>query len=239
MESNLQRIISSPQALTIEHVEYFLDQILRGLKYLHSGQIIHSQLRPENILVNANCQIKIAGLEKINPVQGGNEREPFQLIPQWNYQAPECILWSVNGLTAAIDLWSVGCIFAELLGRQLFFPAANPSQLIHVIIEKIGKPPENECDFIYAERAKRYVLSLPQTTVLPLSFARYFPQYENETTALDLLSRLLQFHPRLRDTADDALGHPFMERLYNLQNKPTTAGFCFEFSFSSASLLSG
>jgi len=59
MESDLHRIIYSPQELTDEHVRYFLYQILRGLKYIHSANIVHRDLKPSNLLVNENCELKI------------------------------------------------------------------------------------------------------------------------------------------------------------------------------------
>ena len=61
METDLSRIIESPQPLTVSHVKYFVYQMLRGLKFLHSAKILHRDLKPQNILVNSNCELVIGG----------------------------------------------------------------------------------------------------------------------------------------------------------------------------------
>ena len=114
----MHQIIGSPQALTDDHVQYFLYQILRGLKYIHSANVLHRDLKPSNILLNGNCDLKIcdfglARVAKANQTDNGFMTE--YVATRW-YRAPEIML-SWKEYTKAIDVWSVGCIFAELLGR--------------------------------------------------------------------------------------------------------------------------
>jgi hypothetical protein len=127
METDLHRIIYSKQALSIDHVQYFIYQILRGLKYIHSAQVIHRDLKPSNLLVNSNCDLKICdfGLARgINSDYSGQRRGSMLLteyvVTRW-YRAPEIML-ACHEYSKPVDVWSVGCIFAELMLRKPIFP---------------------------------------------------------------------------------------------------------------------
>lgn len=217
METDLHRIIYSRQPLTIDHVQYFVYQLLRGLKYIHSANVIHRDLKPSNLLVNANCDLKICdfglarGLENDQP--GGLTE---YVVTRW-YRAPEIML-ACHEYTKAIDVWSVGCIFAELLARQALFPGDDYIAQLRLISEKMGRPPESELDFVTSERAKRFMLSLPMKKPIPM--ADLFPEHKNEREAHSLLKRLLDFHPRTRITVEDALAHPFFASLHNPEDEP-------------------
>lgn len=134
METDLHRIIYSKQKLSIDHVQYFVYQVLRGLKYIHSCRILHRDLKPSNLLVNSNCDLKICdfglarGLhEKSSSVNGDDEEDRAStmllteyVVTRW-YRAPEIML-ACHEYSYPIDVWSVGCIFAELIQRKPFFP---------------------------------------------------------------------------------------------------------------------
>ncbi len=127
METDLHRIIYSKQSLSIDHVQYFLYQILRAVKYMHSANVIHRDLKPSNLLVNSNCDLKVCdfGLARgISPTHDedlDDDRKPSNLLTEYVvtrwYRAPEIML-ACHEYSKPIDLWSVGCIFAELLGRK-------------------------------------------------------------------------------------------------------------------------
>ncbi|KAF8320411.1 kinase-like protein [Clavulina sp. PMI_390] len=126
MEADLHAIIRSGQPLSDAHFQSFLYQTLCGLKYIHSANVLHRDLKPGNLLVNADCELKICdfGLArglKAPPVgaanQGGFMTE--YVATRW-YRAPEIMLSFANYSTA-IDVWSIGCILAELLGGKPIF----------------------------------------------------------------------------------------------------------------------
>ena len=127
METDLAQIIKSKQELNDEHVQFFLYQILRGLKYIHSCGVIHRDLKPRNLLVNSNCDLKICdfGLARVNTstLMTKSAILTDYICTRW-YRAPEVIL-SWKQYTAAIDVWSVGCILAELIRRKPLMPAQN------------------------------------------------------------------------------------------------------------------
>lgn len=123
METDLHRVIYSKQPLTKEHIQYFMYQLLRGVLYMHSANVIHRDLKPSNILLNKHCDLKICDL---GLGRGYDTIEDFMteyVVTRW-YRAPEVIL-NASEYTNAIDIWSIGCIFAELLGRTALFPGEN------------------------------------------------------------------------------------------------------------------
>jgi mitogen-activated protein kinase 1/3 len=123
METDLHRIIYSKQSLSIDHVQYFVYQILRGLKYIHSANVIHRDLKPSNLLVNSNCDLKICdfGLARgIHSDRASTVLLTEYVVTRW-YRAPEIML-ACHEYSKPVDVWSVGCVFAELILRKPYFP---------------------------------------------------------------------------------------------------------------------
>jgi Protein kinase domain len=132
METDLHRIIYSKQKLSMDHVQYFVYQVLRGLKYIHSCNVLHRDLKPSNLLVNSNCDLKICdfGLARgiyddsnsmdESTTQQGSLLLTEYVVTRW-YRAPEIML-ACHQYSKPIDVWSVGCIFAELILRKPYFP---------------------------------------------------------------------------------------------------------------------
>lgn len=148
------------------------------------------------------------------------------VVTRW-YRAPEIML-ACQEYTSAIDMWSVGCIFAELLARSPLFPGEDYIAQLRLICEKLGKPSDKELDFVTSERARRFMNSLPNKPPVPLS--ELFPAHKNEKQALDLLKKMLEIHPRKRITIEKALEHPFLESLHNVDDEPLHEKiFTFEF----------
>lgn len=124
METDLHRIIYSKQSLSIDHAQYFVYQMLRGLKYIHSANVIHRDLKPSNLLVNSNCDLKICDFGLARGIhQNGSMGKTMLLteyvVTRW-YRAPEIML-ACQEYSKGVDIWSVGCIFAELIKRKPFF----------------------------------------------------------------------------------------------------------------------
>lgn len=130
--------------------------------------------------------------------------------------------------TSAIDMWSVGCIFAELLARSPLFPGEDYIAQLRLICEKLGKPSEKDLDFVTSERAKRFMNSLPNKAPVPLP--EIFPAHKGEKQALDLLRKMLDIHPKKRITIEKALEHPFLESLHNVDDEPLHEKI-FQFEF--------
>ncbi len=217
MDTDLHQIIRSKQALLDEHCQYFIYQILRGLKYVHSAKVLHRDLKPSNILLNANCDLCICdfGLAR-SMVERGRMMTSY-VVTRW-YRAPELLLNSEE-YAASIDMWSVGCILAEIIDRKPLFPGKDFIHQMRLIIETLGSPEEDDMDFISSPYARKYIASLPRKP--KVNFAAIYPNAN--PLAIDLLERTLVFDPRRRISVDDALAHPYLASLHDSSNEPTYA----------------
>jgi len=131
------------------------------------------------------------------------------VVTRW-YRAPELLL-SCYSYGTSIDVWSVGCILAEILGRKPIFPGTDRLNQLKLIVSVLGSPYESELDFINDLRAKRFIESLPYTR--GIHFSQLFPQAD--PLAIDLLQKMLAFDPTRRITVLEALQHPYMVGLYD------------------------
>ena len=113
-------------------LQYFLYQILRGLKYIHSANVLHRDLKPSNLLLNANCDLKIADFGLARTTSETDLMTEY-VVTRW-YRAPELLLNS-SEYTSAIDVWSVGCIFAEIMTREPLFPGKDYVHQLKLITE--------------------------------------------------------------------------------------------------------
>nr|XP_003223934.1 PREDICTED: mitogen-activated protein kinase 7 [Anolis carolinensis] len=228
MESDLHQIIHSSQPLTLEHVRYFLYQLLRGLKYIHSANVIHRDLKPSNLLINENCELKIGDFGMARGLcTKPDEYKYFMteyVATRW-YRAPELML-SLHEYTQAIDMWSVGCIFAEMLGRKQLFPGKNYIHQLQLIITVLGTPPAKVVHSIGADRVRAYIQSLPSRQPVP-----WETLYQNaDRKALSLLSKMLRFDPRERISVVEALNHPFLAKYHDPDDEPNCVP-AFDFDF--------
>jgi serine/threonine protein kinase len=226
MESDLDRIIGSSQVLTDQHFQYFLYQILRGLKFIHSANVIHRDLKPQNLLVNANCDLALCDFGLSRGVSDSiDDGLTEYVVTRW-YRAPE-LLCDSSTYGKMVDIWSVGCIFAEMMYRKPFFKGSNPHHQLEVICSKLGTPPIDRMDFVTHPKAREAVLESKRHAKRPLG--DFFPEGTNPV-ALDLLEKLLVFVPDERITVEDALNHPYLSELHAQMDEPASqCNFNFEF----------
>ncbi|EFE31556.1 MAP kinase MpkC [Trichophyton benhamiae CBS 112371] len=134
--TDLHRLLTS-RPLEKQFIQYFLYQILRGLKYVHSAGVVHRDLKPSNILINENCDLKICdfGLARVqDPQMTGYVSTRY-------YRAPEIMLtWQKYDVE--VDVWSAGCIFAEMLTGRPLFPGKDHVNQFSIITELLGTPPD-------------------------------------------------------------------------------------------------
>ena len=243
METDLHKVIYSKQNLTDAHIQYFIYQILTGTYYMHSANVVHRDLKPSNILVNKDCGVKICDLglgrggitddnnsnEKDNKKAIKDENLTEYVITRW-YRAPEVILCP-SEYTKAVDVWSIGCIFAELLGRKAIFQGEHSLDQIQKITAVLGSPTAEDLDFISKPEAKEFILKLPKK-----SKKKFSDLYKGANpVALDLLEKMLTFHPKKRITIKECLEHPYFTDIRD-QEAETTAEKPFDWSFDEVEL---
>jgi len=227
LDTDLHQIITSPQALSDDHIQFFLYQLLRGLKYIHSARVLHRDLKPSNLLLNSNCDLRICdfGLARVAIPEQNNPGFLTEYVATRWYRAPEIML-SWKEYTKAVDVWATGCIFAELLGRKPLFPGQDYMNQLHLVIAILGTPSYQDTEYIASAKAKEYVRRLPFQE--KRSFRRMLPNAN--PLALDLLEKMLAFAPEKRITVEQALAHPYLAALHDPEDEPISEEpFNFDF----------
>lgn len=223
METDLHRVIRS-QNLSDDHIQYFIYQTLRALKAMHSANILHRDLKPLNLLLNSNCDLKICDFGLARSIASQEDNYGFMteyVATRW-YRAPEIML-TFQEYTTAIDVWSVGCILAEMLNGRPLFPGRDYHNQLWLIMEVLGTPNMEDYYNIKSKRAREYIRSLPFCKKIPFNelFANNNSSNKNiNPLALDLLEKLLIFNPIKRITVEDALKHPYLQLYHDPNDEP-------------------
>ena len=231
-----------PPALPMATIRSLLKDLLMGIDYCHqSKKILHRDLKPQNLLLlRSHPPPPPSSEESSDIVHSSNNLPPpipvlkigdfglarafgipvhsysNEVVTLW-YRPPDVLLGSVN-YTTSIDIWSIGCIFAELITGRPLFPGKNNEDQIGIIFKRLGVPMESQWPQLVAlplfSRFSPLLAHLraknsPQLTGIPTgpSLAPLFPTLDN--VSLDLLSRFLQPIPERRISAREALMHPF------------------------------
>lgn len=211
MDANLCQVIQMD--LDHERISYLLYQMLCGIKHLHSAGIIHRDLKPSNIVVRSDCTLKILDFGLARTAGTSFMMTPY-VVTRY-YRAPEVILGM--GYKENVDIWSVGCIFGEMIRGQVIFPGSDHIDQWNKIIEQLGTP-SREFLCRLQPTVRNYVENRPKYAGYPLDKLfpdQLFPSDSEQskltaTLARDLLGRMLIIDPDKRMSVDEALNHPYI-----------------------------
>jgi len=278
-DSDLKKLIRTDVVLTLLHVKKLLFNILVGVRYIHSAGVLHRDMKPANCLVNENCDIKICDFGLARAIGGETDHADHEVsafaatpwdeqtevvvvpstlrkkrlmtqhvVTRW-YRAPELILLD-DGYTEAIDIWSVGCIFGELMqmvdndilvgDRGPLFPGGSCFPLspdkknsqkkhrsrggqtdqLEVIFNILGTPPEDHVAMLSGEDARKYLQQFQPREGKGLQ--GLLPRIDPE--ALDLLQKMLSFCAPARITIPEALEHPLFLEVRDASKETTATG---------------
>ena len=165
---------------------------MKALKYFHSADVMHRDVKPSNILIDANCTIKLCDLGLGRGFSKGGCDPTVYVVTRY-YRAPE-IMMNPAGYSFPIDIWSAGCVFAELLLRKVLFPGKSHMEMLQRILNLIGKPSPEEIAQVKEEHPRRFLEKFPN--VEKMDFAKVFSNATPE--AVDLLDQMLRFSPENR-----------------------------------------
>lgn len=210
LDSDLKKFIDSygrgsGNPIPAKTIQSFMYQLLKGVAHCHGHGVMHRDLKPQNLLVD-----KEKGLLKIADLGLGRaftiplKSYTHEIVTLW-YRAPEVLLGS-SQYSTSVDMWSVGCIFAELSRKAPLFPGDSELQQLLHIFRLLGTPTEESWPGV---KKLRDWHEYPQWQ--PQNLSRAVPDMGPE--ALDLLTRMLMFDPAKRVSAKAALNHPFFDDL--------------------------
>ncbi|KAH7360392.1 negative regulator of the PHO system [Rhexocercosporidium sp. MPI-PUGE-AT-0058] len=193
-------------------IKSFMHQLLLGIDFCHTNRVLHRDLKPQNLLINVKGQLKLAdfGLARAFGIPVNTFSN--EVVTLW-YRAPDVLLGS-RTYNTSIDIWSAGCIMAEMYtGRPLFPGTTNEDQLVR-IFRIMGTPSERSWPGIsqYSEYKQNFQMYATQDLRVIL------PQID--PIGIDLLQRMLQLRPELRISAHDALQHPWFNDLVGQMRPP-------------------
>ncbi|XP_053103372.1 mitogen-activated protein kinase 15 isoform X3 [Hemicordylus capensis] len=202
METDLHTVIKKGNLLKDIHKCYILYQLLKATKFIHSGNVIHRDQKPSNILLDADCFVKLCDF--------GLARSLCQIHEDQENPA-------LTEYTKGVDMWSIGCVLGEMLLGKPLFPGTSTINQIEQILRVIPAPsPEDVAAFHSDYRASMISrLSCPQQ----VTFEELLPT-STPPQALDLLKRLLVFNPEKRLSAEEALEHPYVRRFHCPAKEP-------------------
>ncbi|XP_050212556.1 probable serine/threonine-protein kinase At1g54610 [Mercurialis annua] len=202
MQSDLATIITRPEgSLTEPQVKLYMQQLLSGLHHCHERGILHRDIKGSNLLIDKNGMLKIADFGLANCYSSDHNKRPLtsRVVTLW-YRAPELLLGSTD-YGVGIDLWSVGCLLAEMFAGRPIMPGRTEVEQLHRIFKLCGTPSEN-----YWKKLRLSTTFRPPKSYKPSLFEAFgeFPE-----SSLGLLSTLLALDPAYRGSAASALQNDF------------------------------
>ncbi|CRH00790.1 protein kinase 5, putative [Plasmodium relictum] len=181
----------------------FLLQLLNGIAYCHEHRVLHRDLKPQNLLINREGELKIADFGLARAFGIPVRRYTHEVVTLW-YRAPDVLMGSKKYSTT-IDIWSIGCIFAEMVNGRPLFPGVSETDQLMRIFKILGTP--NSQNWPNVTELPKYD---PNFTVYePLPWESFLKGLDE--SGIDLLSKMLKLDPNQRITAKQALEHAYFK----------------------------
>ncbi|KAK1137040.1 Cyclin-dependent kinase 2 [Melipona bicolor] len=202
LQQDLKKLLDSVKGgLDQALVKSYLYQLLKAISFCHLHCILHRDLKPQNLLIDREGHIKLADFGLARTFGVPVRTYTHEIVTLW-YRAPE-ILLGTKLYSNAVDVWSLGCIFAEMATRRALFPGDSEIDQLFRIFRTLGTPDENIWPGV--SQLRDYTSMFPRWE--PRSLDEVVPSFDSD--AKDLLLRLLTYDPNQRIAAKKALTHPY------------------------------
>lgn len=209
VEHDIKTILEDmPEPFLASEIKALLKQLISGISYLHANWILHRDLKTSNLLLNNRGQLKIADFGMARFVGDPAPSKLTQLVVTLWYRSPELLLGEKQ-YGAAVDMWSVGCIFGELMTREPLLQGKNEVDQVSRIFDLCGLPSEDSWPgFRRLPNARKLRLpSKPQSESTAVLIRAKFPGLTN--AGASLMADMLALNPDDRPTAQQALTHKY------------------------------
>ncbi|CAN1312274.1 Cyclin-dependent kinase D-1 [Linum perenne] len=201
METDLEAVIRDRNIfLSPADIKSYFQMTLKGLAVCHKKWVLHRDMKPNNLLIGSNGQLKLADFGLARVFGSPDRKFTHQVFARW-YRAPE-LLFGAKQYGAGVDVWAAACIFAELLLRRPFLQGSSDIDQLGKIFQAFGTPtPSQWHDLVYLPDYVEYQ-TVPQQPLRKL-----FPMASED--ALDLLSKMFTYDPNSRISVQQALEHRY------------------------------
>jgi len=205
LNQDLKKYMDTCTTVDMALVKSYLYQLLSGIAYCHSHRVLHRDLKPQNLLIDTEGNIKLADFGLARAFGLPVRSYTHEVVTLW-YRAPE-ILLGCKIYSTAVDVWSIGCIFVEMITRNALFPGDSEIDQLFKIFRMLGTP--NETVWPKVSNLKDFKSDFPKWQ--PQSFEKVVPNLEQ--SGIDLINQLLVYKPSRRISAKNAMHHPFFDDL--------------------------
>lgn len=208
------------RVLTEEHIKFIIYQIIRALKYIHSANIIHRDLKPGNLALTDDSDLMILDFGLARSLEKKDTTLTQYVQTRW-YRSPEVIYWKIDSYTNLADMWSVGCIAAELLTGDPLFPGDDVNAQYQRITQLCGSPDEELLTKIENDNSSAMKAVIQSYKVYKRrNFREVFSEHKPSDDLIDLIERLLVLDPEKRITVEEAIQHPYLAEFSLPEDEP-------------------
>jgi len=205
LDKDLKAYMDSTSFMDPKLIKSYLYQMLQGIAFCHSHRILHRDLKPQNLLIDKDGRLKLADFGLSRAFGIPLRHYTHEVVTLW-YRAPE-ILLGQSRYSTPVDIWSAGCIFAEMITRNPLFPGDSEIDQLFRIFRTFGTPDDSVWPGV--TKLPDYQPTFPQNP--PQSISKLFPSLE--ASGRDLLEKMFHYEPSQRISAKSALDHPYFNNL--------------------------
>ena len=199
--------------------QFIIYQIAKALKYLHSAELLHRDIKPSNILIDVECRVKLCDFGLVRSLDRNEEEDAIVMTEyvatRW-YRAPEILMRS-QCYTKGVDIWSFGCLIAEMVKGRPLFPGVSTIDQLERVVAWTGIPKKSDIEALGSDAG---LSMLENLNGLKLK-GKQESLHSDDKMLLDLVNRMLQFNPRKRISIEEVLKHPYLEDFHDFKNEPS------------------